>query len=300
MAPDEVSPRSAVDVAVVRSLRWLALARPAVRVAVGATLAVGAVALDWWSGPTTSMLLAYSVAVALVAWLFAPRWPAVAVALAVSLASGALVALSDDGLVPARIVWLNAGLRAATLVLFAVVVSAFRRHLVATEHLALVDALTGVSSRRAILAELDRAVAASRRTGRPTSIVFFDLDGLKTVNDARGHGAGDDLIRRFCSTVRRRVRPMDSFGRIGGDEFLLVCPDADGDAVVRIVERICGHDDLPACSWGVATGAADADRTTMLAAADAGMYAWKRRSTDVEGHGDGDGDGDGHPPAGDR
>lgn len=271
-------PRDALDVTVVSIAQRLARTPWWWRVLVGVALTVGVLGLDWWSGPTLSVLLGYSVAVPLIAWMFSARWPAVSAAILMSGASAALILVADDNLVATRIVLVNAAFRAASLVLLAVIVSAFRRHLLRTERLARFDDLSGALSRYAILFELDAALALSQQTGIPTSVVYFDLDGLKSVNDVAGHHAGDRVIRQFASSARSSIGARAHFGRIGGDEFLLVCPVADPAEAVEVVERIGACDGIPAFSWGLAVSRPDDDHTAMIARADAAMYATKHHN----------------------
>ncbi len=276
MLGEAYGPRDALDATVVSIVQRLARTPWWRRVLVGVALTVGVLGLDWWSGPTLSVLLGYSVAVPLIAWMFSARWPAVSAAILMSGASAALILVADDNLVSTSIVLVNAVFRAASLVLLAVIVSAFRRHLLRTERLARFDDLTGALSRYAILAELDAALARSEQTGIPTSVVYFDLDGLKSVNDLSGHHAGDRLIRQFASSARDSTATTGHFGRIGGDEFLLVCPGADPAEAVGVVERIGACDGIPAFSWGLAVSRTDDDHTTKIARADTAMYATKR------------------------
>lgn len=84
----------------------------------------------------------------------------------------------------------------------------------------LVDELTGAHRRAAGLFELEREIVRARRTEQPFTLVFIDVDGLKAVNDAHGHSAGDDLLILVADTIRDYVRPYDLIVRYGGDEFL--------------------------------------------------------------------------------
>jgi diguanylate cyclase (GGDEF)-like protein len=84
------------------------------------------------------------------------------------------------------------------------------------------DPLLPILNRRAFVREVGRAVAVSARHGTPSCLVYIDVDGLKTVNDAYGHTAGDVLLRHVSETFARRVRASDFVGRLGGDEFGLL------------------------------------------------------------------------------
>jgi diguanylate cyclase (GGDEF)-like protein len=88
------------------------------------------------------------------------------------------------------------------------------------------DALTGARARAAGLADLDREVDRARRTGAPLVVAYVDVVGLKAVNDAQGHAAGDVLLQRAVRAMRGQVRSYDTIVRLGGDEFLCVMSGA--------------------------------------------------------------------------
>ncbi len=98
------------------------------------------------------------------------------------------------------------------------------------------DPLTGALNRRALYDLTTREMARCERAGAPMSVAYFDLDGLKAVNDTAGHDAGDALIVSFVDELRSHSRPTDLAARLGGDEFALVLPElglADAEIVVR-------------------------------------------------------------------
>ena len=84
----------------------------------------------------------------------------------------------------------------------------------------LVDELTGTYRRGAGLFELERALVQAKRTGQSFTLSFIDVDSLKRVNDAYGHGAGDELLILIVDSIRNQIRPYDLLIRYGGDEFL--------------------------------------------------------------------------------
>lgn len=106
------------------------------------------------------------------------------------------------------------------------------------EHLANTDRLTGAFNRRALdvalTAELDRC----RRYGSSLSLLFLDLDHFKHVNDEHGHVAGDQVLQTFVEELRALFRDTDILGRWGGEEFIVVCPDAGATDVLQLAERI--------------------------------------------------------------
>lgn len=100
------------------------------------------------------------------------------------------------------------------------------------------DYLTGVYNRQAFYSLLEKEYARVSRTSGVSSIVMVDLDYFKKVNDQYGHQAGDKVLTYFASYLKDSLRPYDSIGRFGGEEFLLCLPDADVDDAKAIMERI--------------------------------------------------------------
>lgn len=103
---------------------------------------------------------------------------------------------------------------------------------------ALTDPLTGLYNRRFMDEQLAVFDSLAQRHGRPYSVIAFDLDGLKGVNDAFGHDAGDDLIRDFGLLLRERLRESDVAIRTGGDEFVAILPETSMPEATEVFERI--------------------------------------------------------------
>ena len=154
------------------------------------------------------------------------------------------------------------------------------------EELAELDELTGSFNRRCIMRMLDNEIARAHRINTPCSIALIDLDWFKRINDAYGHPTGDEVLRTFAITMFANIRAIDSFGRYGGEEFLLVLPDTAQDNAMRILDRlraIIADIDWTAfspgmrvtISAGVATLGPDETADTFLARADSALYAAK-------------------------
>ena len=103
------------------------------------------------------------------------------------------------------------------------------------------DPLTGLLNARAFGRRLEQEVARTARTGEPLSLLMFDLDGLKAINDSYGHETGNRALRRMGDIVRHSVRLMDVSARLGGDEFALIVPRAGRDEALKLAERIRGQ-----------------------------------------------------------
>ncbi len=100
------------------------------------------------------------------------------------------------------------------------------------------DSLTGLLDRRRFRAELDQYVSFSARYGGQGAVMIVDIDGLKAVNDALGHQAGDNLIRQVAETLRERVRATDIVARLSGDEFAVLMPQADTAGALALGEDL--------------------------------------------------------------
>jgi diguanylate cyclase (GGDEF)-like protein len=160
--------------------------------------------------------------------------------------------------------------------------AAYRR----IEELAELDELTGSYNRRCIMQLLNGAIEKARQTASPCAIALIDLDWFKRINDAHGHPVGDEVLRTFAITVFVNIRPADSFGRYGGEEFLLLLPGTDGAAALNMLERlrkIVADLDWSAfspgmgvtISAGVVTLRDNDNADTFLARADSALYSAK-------------------------
>lgn len=150
------------------------------------------------------------------------------------------------------------------------------------------DVLTGALSRRGLIEAIGREIARCRRHGADASLVLLDVDHFKTVNDTFGHPAGDRVLRDLATVADAALRPFDSVGRLGGEEFGLLLPGTDAPGAVTVADRLrraiaaqvttLGDAEVRVtASFGIAAlvpGIATAD--AWLAAADAPLYAAKR------------------------
>jgi diguanylate cyclase (GGDEF)-like protein len=160
------------------------------------------------------------------------------------------------------------------------------------EELATTDGLTGLLNKRALLEAAESKLAAAARFGRPLSVVVADIDHFKKVNDVHGHDVGDVVIKGLGAVFARVKRSTDSVARFGGEEFVALCEQTDGEGALLLAERI--REELkrtsfstPAgalkvtCSVGVATfPAAGRDWEALFKAADEALYASKRGGRD--------------------
>lgn len=151
------------------------------------------------------------------------------------------------------------------------------------EHLAMRDPLTGLANYRRFTAALQAELQRAERTGRTFSIVLLDLDGLKKINDRHGHLEGSRALCRLADVLRMHSRAMDTAARFGGDEFVLILPETEPRAAVRVAERIRerlagdGLEPPISASAGVACYPEDGETLeALLDAADRSLYEMKR------------------------
>lgn len=154
------------------------------------------------------------------------------------------------------------------------------------ENIADEDPLVPILNRRAFEREMIRATAYARRYKTPASLVYFDLDGFKAINDSHGHLAGDAVLRRVADVLTTQVRKSDVVARIGGDEFAVILAQAGGDMATlkaqRLIDTITsepvryGDTEIPVgISAGVAEFRDDDDLASLLDRADRAMYRQK-------------------------
>lgn len=146
------------------------------------------------------------------------------------------------------------------------------------------DPLTGLANHRRLFEVLESELQRSRRTGRSFTLLLFDLDGLKKINDKFGHLTGSRAIKRLGTALRGNSRAIDTPARYGGDEFAIVLPESGEteatQAAVRICEQLASDGQEPAISVSVGLAVYPVDGTTiekLLGAADHALYRMKRR-----------------------
>ncbi len=149
------------------------------------------------------------------------------------------------------------------------------------------DHLLPLLNRRAFVRELTRYIAFAGRYGTPASLVYFDLDGFKLVNDTFGHAAGDAVLEHFSKILLANVRDSDVVGRLGGDEFGVLLSHANQDQAHKKADSLArdlnqshalwqGRAIPASFSYGAFELKAGEDAATAMARADEAMYAQKR------------------------
>jgi diguanylate cyclase (GGDEF)-like protein len=168
---------------------------------------------------------------------------------------------------------------------FIVLVLSKERAVRVQRNVASTDELTGLLNRRGFIAAARLLSARQAKSKQAVSVLMFDLDHFKTINDRFGHAVGDEALRRFATVAGTTLRASDIVGRYGGEEFMAVLPSTREAAAIA-AERVraafeAGAAAVVDCpiaatvSIGVASGEPGADIMTMLAAADAALYRAK-------------------------
>ncbi|NNE64139.1 MAG: sensor domain-containing diguanylate cyclase [Gammaproteobacteria bacterium] len=156
------------------------------------------------------------------------------------------------------------------------------------ELLASTDPLTGVSNRRHFIEAAEEELERSRRYAFPLSVIVFDLDWFKRINDLYGHAAGDTVLVETVRLIQDRLRINDIIARMGGDEFAILLPNTDADKAQEMTQRLCadlasqkiniGSEKVSGtCSFGVCEFAdANADVLDLVHKADQALYRAKQ------------------------
>jgi diguanylate cyclase (GGDEF)-like protein/PAS domain S-box-containing protein len=145
------------------------------------------------------------------------------------------------------------------------------------------DSLTGLANYRRLVDVLDSEIRRSKRTNREFAMLFFDLDGLKRINDRHGHMIGSQALCRLADVLCSCCRDTDTPARFGGDEFALVLPETNAEAAGLVARRICesvaddGKGPKLSVSVGIAVYPQDGDTIErLLSQADAALYSMKQ------------------------
>ena len=157
------------------------------------------------------------------------------------------------------------------------------------EELALTDPLTGVDNRRGWERAIQRSVGQARRHSQPLSLAMLDLDHFKEYNDAHGHQAGDDFLRKIALNWEEMTRIEDHIARYGGEEFVLTLPNTNLEGAKVIVERLraslpqVSSDEFPepmTCSAGIAEWNGSETVRELVGRADQALYSAKNSGRD--------------------
>lgn len=162
-----------------------------------------------------------------------------------------------------------------------------RTRIAQLERLADEDSLAPIANRRAFVRELSRMIAFTRRYGPPSSVIYFDVNGMKQINDTHGHPAGDAALRHVAEILSNNVRESDVVGRLGGDEFGVLLAQTNQEQANAKASSLAQAIGSTALSWGkheikvsaafgVYSFTGSDDAQVAIEAADQAMYKQKR------------------------
>jgi diguanylate cyclase (GGDEF)-like protein len=239
---------------------------------------------EYVTGDEISLSIFYLIPVALTAWIDGKYAGGL-----VSVICGFVWIAADmaSGHVYSKL-WIpfwNMAVRVGFFIIISIVLAKLKFALVREQEMARTDALTNIGNLRHFMELMERESERCRRISRPLTVAYFDLDNFKKLNDQKGHAAGDALLREVGRTLKQTLRGADVLGRLGGDEFGILLPEADYEqasvALLRVknaLERLAREFN---CSVTFSIGAVtfqppDSSVEVMIRAADDLMYQVKQ------------------------
>lgn len=245
--------------------------------------------VDYLTGPELGSSLFYILPIVLIARV-GSRWTAWATLVLAVVGWMVVDVLTTPGYSGVLVPLWNTLTRVAFFTLALLVVRNTQLQLRSARIMALSDPLTGLPNRHYLEIMLGAARARLERYGSPLTLAYMDVDDFKQVNDRLGHAAGDRLLREVAAVLSEEVRDTDTAARIGGDEFLILLPDAPPETAGPILERVlvslrkirlpqgaAVSYSIGACTFREAGESAEA----MLRRADEQMYRVKRSGKDA-------------------
>jgi diguanylate cyclase (GGDEF)-like protein/PAS domain S-box-containing protein len=154
--------------------------------------------------------------------------------------------------------------------------------------LSITDSLTGIHNRRYFQDRLKAEMIRVKRASGALSVIMFDIDHFKRINDQHGHAVGDEVLKELCRRISQRLRRTDVFCRLGGEEFVVLCANTDGSQAFSVAlelwqalrgEPMEGVGTVTA-SFGVASWRVEEGVDSLLLRADSGVYAAKQAGRD--------------------
>lgn len=183
------------------------------------------------------------------------------------------------------VIWvINTVVQGASFAIIATLVTHLRAILARERALSRTDGLTGLMNHRAFYEASERVLRLSRRTGRPVTLAYLDLDDFKLVNDTLGHLRGDELLRDVALVLQSTLRSTDLTARLGGDEFAVLLPDLGADQAEQALRRLhtainhaarAGASPISVTIGAVTVAAPRDDVEPLVRLADAALYVAK-------------------------
>ncbi len=189
--------------------------------------------------------------------------------------------------------YVNELFRVVVFLLIAFLIAKFKETISTQTALARTDPLTGIANRLAFVESANLELSKARRFGYPISIIYFDLDNFKSINDRHGHAEGDRLLKKVAKTIKENIRVFDIAARFGGDEYGLLLPGTESTAAHAVAKKIIKKLTymMKENNWdsGISTGLATYETIPnhieeMIHYADSLMYIAKKQGTNIIVH----------------
>lgn len=240
--------------------------------------------LDYISGSELRVFPLYYAPISFVAWFQGRKGAIVAAVLSAFswFTSNYFAGLQFSS----ALMWVaNTLMQGASFALVGIVIATLRTALLRERGFSRSDPLTSLLNTEAFYQEAERTLALCRRKQRPVTIAYIDLDNFKDINDALGHQAADDLLRKVGKVLRSSLRPSDLTVRLGGDEFGILLPETgpqQAEATLTRIHSLLGHRLAPTAEMTSSIGAVTfmtppASVEEMVHQADIRRYAAKNR-----------------------
>lgn len=250
---------------------------------IGSMGILGIGAVDYFTGNELRVFPLYYLPLAILAWNAGRTGAAVATLLcAGTWAASNLLAGREDALTTTW--YVNTGMQTLSFATVGLLLAVVRNSFLREQELARTDSLTGLANRKGFYEEAVRLTALCRRSERPITAGYIDLDNFKDANDELGHERGDQVLRSVADALLAVVRPSDVAARVGGDEFIVLLPEVGAQEAVTALERLRASLSealqqepvrVSASIGGVTFTVAPESVDELVAAADAQMYAAK-------------------------
>ncbi len=192
---------------------------------------------DYYSGIEVPLSVFYLIPISLVTWYSGLGW-----GLVLSLTGALSYCLTQRNLLVHQAPWLLVAVGTVSRLVFfgvvAFILAKLRQYLRQEIELARTDALTGAANARLFYERAEWELARSRRYRHPISIIYFDVDNFKEINDSYGHQVGDMVLQETVREVRHIIRDTDLLARIGGDEFVVLMPETGERPAEAVIDKV--------------------------------------------------------------
>ncbi|MBU1356245.1 MAG: GGDEF domain-containing protein [Candidatus Edwardsbacteria bacterium] len=194
---------------------------------------------DYYTGIEVPLSIFYLMPIALSAW-YVNRSAGYVASLCSVLSYCLSQYIRADPISQSSVLCINCGARLVFFLLVAFIIYRLKHLLVTEVQFARTDPLTGIANRRYLYERSQLTIDQAKRSGRPISLAFLDLDDFKPLNDMWGHSHGDQILRMIGQEINNNIRNTDLAARLGGDEFGILLPETDRAAAAKVIGKLQG------------------------------------------------------------